>query len=37
MTAGKIVALAAYDMLMNPAKVKEIQEGFREAKEKEGK
>ncbi len=36
-TAGKIVALAAYDMLMNPAKVKEIQEGFREAKEKEGK
>lgn len=36
-TAGKIVALAAYEMLMNPTKVKEIQEGFREAKAKEGK
>jgi amidohydrolase len=36
-TAGKIVALAAYEMLKNPAKVKEIQESFKEAKAKEGK
>lgn len=36
-TAGKIVALAAYEMLINPAKVKEIQESFKEAKAKEGK
>ena len=36
-TAGKIVALAAYEMLNNPAKVKEIQESFKEAKAKEGK
>jgi hypothetical protein len=36
-TAGKILALAAYDMLQNPAKVKEIQESFKEAKAKEGK
>jgi len=35
--AGKIVALAAYEMLTNPAKVKEIQESFKEAKAKEGK
>jgi amidohydrolase len=35
--AGKIVALAAYEMLQNPAKVKEIQESFKEAKAKEGK
>lgn len=34
---GKIVALAAYEMLINPAKVKEIQESFKEAKAKEGK
>jgi len=27
--AGKIVALAAYEMLKNPAKVKEIQESFK--------
>jgi hypothetical protein len=31
------VALAAYEMLKNPAKVKEIQESFKEAKAKEGK
>jgi hypothetical protein len=36
-TAGKIVALAAYEMLQNPSKVKEIQESFKEAKAKEGK
>ena len=36
-TAGKIVALAAYEMLKNPATVKEIQESFKEAKAKEGK
>ena len=36
-TAGKIVALAAYEMLRNPARVKEIQESFKEAKAKEGK
>jgi len=36
-TAAKIVALAAYEMLNNPAKVKEIQESFKEAKAKEGK
>ena len=35
--AGKIVGLAAYEMLQNPAKVKEIQESFKEAKAKEGK
>ena len=36
-TAGKIAALAAYEMLRNPARVKEIQESFKEAKAKEGK
>jgi amidohydrolase len=36
-TAAKIVALAAYEMLQNPAKVKAIQESFKEAKAKEGK
>jgi len=35
--AGKIVAMAAYELLMNPAKVKEIQESFKEAKAREGK
>ncbi len=32
--AGKIVGLEAYGMLQNPAKVKEIQESFKEAKER---
>jgi hypothetical protein len=36
-TASKIVVLAAYKMLNNPAKVKEIRESFKEAKAKEGK
>ncbi|MHB8770383.1 MAG: amidohydrolase [Syntrophales bacterium] len=36
-TAAKIIASAAYEMLQNPAKVKEIQESFKEAKAKEGK
>jgi metal-dependent amidase/aminoacylase/carboxypeptidase family protein len=35
--AGKAVALSAYDMLTNPAKLKAVQEGFKEAKAKEGK
>ena len=35
--AGKAVALSAYDMLTNPAKLKAVQDGFKEAKSKEGK
>ena len=35
--AGKAVALSAYDMLTNPAKLKAVQDGFKEAKAKEGK
>ncbi len=35
--AGKTVALSAYDMLTNPAKLKAVQESFKEAKAKEGK
>ncbi len=37
MIAGKIVALAAYDMLTQPEKLKAMQEAFKEAKAKEGK
>jgi amidohydrolase len=36
LTAGKAVALSAYDMLTNPAKLKAVQDGFKEAKSKEG-
>ncbi len=36
-TAAKTIASAAYELLNNPAKVKEIQESFKEAKAKEGK
>jgi len=35
--AAKAVALTAYDLLKNPAKVKEIQEKFRQMKATEGK
>ena len=35
--AGKAVALSAYDMLTNPTKLKAVQDGFKEAKAKEGK
>ena len=35
--AGKAVALSAYDMLTKPEKLKAVQDGFREAKAKEGK
>ena len=35
--AGKAVALSAYDMLTNPAKIKAVQDSFKEAKAKEGK
>jgi nitroimidazol reductase NimA-like FMN-containing flavoprotein (pyridoxamine 5'-phosphate oxidase superfamily) len=35
--AGKAVALSAYDMLTKPAKLKAVQDGFKEAKAKEGK
>jgi len=35
--AGKAIALAAYDLLNNPEKVKLIRDGFKELKEKEGK
>ena len=35
--AGKAVALSAYDMLTSPAKLKAVQDGFKEAKAKEGK
>jgi amidohydrolase len=35
-TAGKAIALAAYDLLMNPERVKEIQRTFKELKAKEG-
>jgi hypothetical protein len=35
--AAKAVALTAYDLLKNPAKVTEIRETFRQMKEKEGK
>jgi amidohydrolase len=35
--AGKAVALSAYDMLTNPAKLKVVQESFKEARAKEGK
>jgi amidohydrolase len=35
--AGKAVALSAYDMLTNPAKLKAVQDGFKEARAKEGK
>jgi amidohydrolase len=35
--AGKAVALSAYDMLTNPAKLKAIQDSFKEAKAKEAK
>jgi len=34
---GKVIALAAYDLLTHPDKVKEIQEKFKELKAKEGK
>ncbi|MBI5968400.1 MAG: amidohydrolase [Deltaproteobacteria bacterium] len=35
--AGKAIALAAYDLLNNPEKVKQIREKFKQLKEKEGK
>ena len=35
--AGKAIALSAYDMLTNPAKLKAVQDGFKEAKANEGK
>jgi amidohydrolase len=35
--AGKAVALSAYDMLTKPAKLKAVQDGFKEARAKEGK
>ena len=35
--AGKAVALSAYEMLTKPAKLKAVQDGFKEAKAKEGK
>ena len=35
--AGKAIALAAYDLLNNPEKVKLIRDKFKEVKEKEGK
>ncbi|MCX5909394.1 MAG: M20 family metallopeptidase [Deltaproteobacteria bacterium] len=35
-TAGKAIALAAYDLLMNPERVKEIQRNHKELKAKEG-
>jgi nitroimidazol reductase NimA-like FMN-containing flavoprotein (pyridoxamine 5'-phosphate oxidase superfamily) len=35
--AGKAVALSAYDMLTNPAKLKTVQDGFKEAKPNEVK
>ncbi len=35
--AAKAVALTAYELLRNPAKVREIQERFRQLKENEGK
>ena len=34
--AGKAVALSAYDMLTNPAKLKAVQDGFEEAKARGG-
>ena len=34
MIAGKAVALSAYDMLTNPAKLKAVQDGFKEARPK---
>jgi hypothetical protein len=37
MIAGKTVALVAYNLLNNPAKVREIKEQFKVLKEKEGK
>jgi amidohydrolase len=37
MIAGKAIALAAYDLLNNPEKVKLIRDRFKELKEKEGK
>lgn len=35
--AGKAVALSAFDMLTKPEKLKAVQDGFKEAKAKEGK
>lgn len=35
--AGKAVALSAYDMLTNPAKLKAVKDSFKEAKAREGK
>jgi amidohydrolase len=35
--AGKAVALSAYEMLTKPEKLKAVQDGFKEAKAKEGK
>jgi hypothetical protein len=35
--AAKAIALTAYDLLNNPEKVKQIEEKFKELKEKEGK
>jgi amidohydrolase len=35
--AGKAVALSAYEMLTQPEKLKAVQDGFKEAKAKEGK
>jgi len=35
--AARAIALAAYDLLSSPEKVRQIQEKFKELKEKEGK
>lgn len=37
MITGKALALAAYDLLTQPAKVKEIVDKFQELKKAEGK
>jgi hypothetical protein len=36
-TAGKAIALAVYDLLTHPEKVKTVQESFQQLKAKEGK
>jgi amidohydrolase len=36
-TAGKVIALTAYDLLTHPEKVKTVQESFKQLKAKEGK
>jgi len=36
-TAGKAVALSAYEMLINPEMLEAVQSAFREMKAREGK